>query len=204
MNEYLTRAAERQKAAESILTQLDLLNRWRTFGKPVLVGAVAYGLVVAPDIDLEIFCPRLRIEDGFEILKDCAQHPQVNKARFWNALYPPHHGLYWQLRYIYEGDQEWKIDMWSVLETYDGPCGAKLLEPMIQTLNDSTRSVIIRLKEEVIEDDAFDCSSIQIYRAVLDFGIKTLDELKMWLPSHQFEEEVTDWIPGERFSGKDA
>ena len=47
---------------------------------------------------MEIFCPDLRIEDGFEIIRSCALHPRVTKVRFWNALGPPHHGLYWTVR----------------------------------------------------------------------------------------------------------
>ena len=121
------------------------MNRWSCFGEPVLVGSVAYGLVVTPDIDLEIFCPKIRIDDGFEILKACAQHPRVSRARFWNALFPPHY-----------------------------------------------------LKEEILDDETFECPSIQIYRAVLDFDIITLDELKAWLPQNPLEEEVTDWKPKKR------
>ena len=54
--------------------------RWQVFGTPVLVGAVAYELAMAPDIDMEIYCDEPRIEDGFTILRDCALHPSVRKA----------------------------------------------------------------------------------------------------------------------------
>ncbi len=53
------RAEQRRKVAHHILTELDLRERWSAFGRPVLVGAVAYDLVVSPDIDLEIYCPVL-------------------------------------------------------------------------------------------------------------------------------------------------
>ncbi len=66
MDTVLTRAAQRLETAHEILSELQLLDRWREFGEPVLVGAVAYNLVVALDIDMEIYCDNLRIEDGFE------------------------------------------------------------------------------------------------------------------------------------------
>ena len=71
MSDVLARADARQKIAEHILQELDLIDRWGRFGTCNVVGAVAYGLVVAPDIDIEIFCPQPRIEDGFDVLKAC-------------------------------------------------------------------------------------------------------------------------------------
>lgn len=49
-------ARTRLRTAKEILAQLRLLERWSVFGTPKVVGAVAYDLVVAPDIDLECFC----------------------------------------------------------------------------------------------------------------------------------------------------
>jgi len=198
MDEFLARAAARQKIAEDILQQLDLLNRWSRYGKPILVGSVALELVVAPDIDIEVYCPDLRIEDGFEVLAACASHPQVSRARFWNALFPPHHGLYWRLDYIDEQDVEWKTDMWAVADTYSGPCGAKLVEPLKKALTNETRSTILRLKEAVLADESTECFSIQIYRAVLDFGVRSFGQLKSWLRDYPLGDKVTDWKPGQR------
>ncbi len=64
MNDVLERAEQRLQRARHILSQLQLFERWRAFGTPTLVGAVAYGLAIAPDIDLEIDCDEPRIEDG--------------------------------------------------------------------------------------------------------------------------------------------
>lgn len=194
MSDLISRAEARHQIAEHILSELDLVNRWNRFGVCHLVGSVAYRLVVAPDIDLEIFCPEARIEDGFEILRACALHPQVKKTRFWNALGPPHFGLYWQIRYQHE-DEEWKIDMWSVANSYSEPCGTHLTEPMNRALSPQSRETILDLKEAVLADETLDCPSIQIYRAVLDSNVQTLDQLKVWLPRNPLTGVVTDWKP---------
>ncbi len=89
MNGVLERAEQRSQCAHHILSQLQLFERWRAFGTPTLVGAVAYGLAIAPDIDLEIDCDEPRIEDGFVVLRDCALHPNVRNARFGNDLKDP-------------------------------------------------------------------------------------------------------------------
>ena len=194
MSEIISRAENRQQIAEHILCELDLVNQWNRFGMCNVVGAVAYHLVVAPDIDMEIFCSNLKIEDGFEIIRACALHPKVTKTRFWNALGPPHFGLYWQIRYNYEGE-EWKIDMWSMADSYSEPCGTHLTEPMIAALTPDSRQTILSLKEIVLKENTLDCPSIQIYRAVLDDYIRDFDELKAWLPENSLPGVVTDWKP---------
>jgi hypothetical protein len=196
MDRLISRARTRQRIAEHILRELALVERWNRVGDCRIVGSVAHHLVVAPDIDLEVWCPEPRIEDGFDILQACAQHPNVTKARFWNALGPPHHGLYWQLRHVHD-DEEWKIDTWSIAHTYSGPCGTHLVEPMRAALTDDTRQLILRLKEAVFRDASLEVPSIQIYRAVLDDGVQTFEELEGWLPANKLDGVVTDWLPRE-------
>lgn len=181
MDTLLMRAARRLQTAEHILAELQLLEKWRPFGTPLLVGAVAYGLVVAPDIDLEIFCDTPRIEDGFEVLRACALHPRVCKARFSNDLAGPNLGLYWQLRYRHEDGQEWKIDMWSMRGEHPGPLSSDLVEPMKRALNDETRAAILEIKEELLREPEAGCGSIHIYRAVLAGGVRTPAEFRKWL-----------------------
>lgn len=194
MNNVISRAESRQQIAEHILNELELENRWNRFGVCNIVGSVAYRLVVAPDIDMEIFCPNLKIEDGFGVVQASALHPNVKKISFWNALGPPHHGLYWQVLYNHEGE-EWKIDMWSMADSYSEPCGSFLTEPMKNALTPKARETILNLKEAVLADDDLYCPSIQIYRAVLDTGITDLRELKAWLPGHPLKGVVTSWKP---------
>jgi len=76
--DLLERAARTRQQAQAILDDLDLLEKWRRFGRPVLVGAVSFDLAVAPDIDMEVYCPELRIEHGFQVLTECALNPRVN------------------------------------------------------------------------------------------------------------------------------
>jgi hypothetical protein len=197
MDTTLKRAINRLSIAHHILDQLQLIEKWRTFGSPNLVGAVAYGLVVAPDIDIEIFCNRPKIEDGFEVLQACALHPRVQKARFANKLNEPDMGLYWQLRYQNEDGEKWKIDMWSMQHDHPGPTSTALVEPMRQALTDETRRTILELKEQVLLDPLLQCGSIHIYRAVLDDGIRNLEQFKIWL-EHNETDGLIAWKPRAR------
>jgi len=193
----LERAQARLRRAQEILADLDLLERWRAFGHPVVVGAVAYGLVVAPDIDVEVYCRSLRIEDGFEVLKACAGRPHVTEVRFANHLAGPDQGYYWRVGYRHPDGQDWKIDTWSVAHDHPGPRGANLVEPMRRALTTETRRRILAIKEEALGVPSFQCPSIHVYRAVLEDGVRTFAELQTWL-ERTCPMGLTAWRPGKR------
>lgn len=194
--DLFARQEQRQQRALQILAQLDLIQRWSVYGRAVLVGAVAHGLVVAPDIDLEIYCPaEPRLEEGFAILLDCARMPQVRAVRFANHLDEADQGYYWSLRYRADADTIWKVDMWSVRYDHPGPTGRELIEPLQRTLTADTRATILTIKEHLLTEPTLKCPSIYIYLAVLRDGIRTPDEFLAWRALHPGEELIT-WLPG--------
>ena len=147
----LQREAARRQTALRILKELQLLERWQVYGKPYLVGAVSYGLVVAPDIDLEVYCPDTpRIDEGFAVMAACAGHPGIRQVKFSNRLQDEDQGLYWQLRYLNEDGMEWKVDMWSMGYDYPGPASRDMVEPMQRCLTVDTRAAILEIKEQLL------------------------------------------------------
>lgn len=194
--DLLERAARTRQQAKAILDDLGLLEKWRRFGRPVLVGAVSFDLAVAPDIDMEVYCPELRIEHGFQVLAECALNPRVIAAQFLNALSSPDKALYWQLRYRTDNGTEWKIDMWSAPEDYDLPRGEDFVQPMKDSLTDETRAAILALKEARAEDRLPAFLSVDLYRAVLDGGVRTVSDMQRWLQSNQVG-VLTAWKPGK-------
>lgn len=173
MIDVLNQTEQRLRQAQEILAQLRLFERWQVFGTPVLVGAVAYGLAMAPDIDMEIYCDVPRIEDGFAVLRGCALHPNVRKARFGNYLDEADEGLYWRLIYRTDEGADWKIDMWSLRRDHPGPCAAHLVEPLREALTPETRRAILELKALMQTGAIPRRPSIDIYRAVIDGGVRT-------------------------------
>jgi hypothetical protein len=160
----------------------------------VIVGALACDLMVDPDIDLEVYCPDLQIEHGFEVLTACVANERVTKARFANELSGPDQGLYWQLRYRADDDTGWKIDMWSVAADYPLPRGEDLVAPLRAALTDETRQAILQLKQQRAEQANLQCPSVDLYRAVLDDDVRTADDLRAWLATHETG-KLTDWQP---------
>jgi len=184
---------QRQQTAARILDTLDLERLWSRFGRPTLVGAMSYDLMVAPDIDMEIFhngAPP--IDQGFEVMAACARHQMVREVRFSNHLDGADEGIYWQLR-VAAGDEDWKIDMWLLREGHPGPLSSWLTEPMRAALTDETRRAILTIKQaEAGNPDR--CGSIHIYRAVLQDGVRTPDEFRRWQGRHDTT-ALTDWLP---------
>jgi hypothetical protein len=182
-----------QNEAAVVLESLDLLSLWqKQCGQPFLVGALAYGLALAPDIDLEIFCSHPTIEAGFDVLKSCAVKPGCLATRFRNEMAGPDQGYYWQVQYQKERGLIWKIDMWSFHMDHPGPTSREMIAPMGQVLNDENKKVILYLKHAILKDPDTQCASIDLYQAVLADGVRSFEELKTWLTTHK-PEKINDW-----------
>lgn len=192
--DILARANRRRLAAEAILAELDLLNKWRRFGRPILVGALSFDLAVAADIDMEIYCPELKIADGFQVLGECALNPCVVSAQFLNGLNTPDKALYWQLKYRDGEGEEWKVDMWSAPQDYDLPRGEHFVQPMRAALTPETRAAILTLKEARAAGELPVFLSIDAYRAVIEGGVRTVDEWRDWQSTHETG-QLTAWKP---------
>ena len=194
-DDVLRCAAIRRHRALEIAAALDLSARWSAVGEVVLVGAVAYDLVVSRDLDYEVFTagpPTVR--DGFQVLTDLAELPAVTGVRFTNALDTADHGLYWQVRCRDDDGEPWKIDVWTLPVDHPGPCAAWIVEPMRQALTNDLRVAILRLKEARTNGQIPNIASIDLYRAVLDDGVHTQDDLRAWV-GNDYAPTLTHWRP---------
>jgi len=195
VDQVLIRAEERRERALVVIEDLRLVERWSQVGRVVLVGAVAYDLVVSLDIDFEVFTSGIpKITDGFGVLAELAEHPQVTKAHFTNGLSAPDQGLYWQLRYIDDVGDEWRIDLWTLAEDHPGPLSAWMVEPMRRAVTKEVRERILVLKEARAEGRTRPVASIDLYRAVIEGGVRTPEELDRFL-GPTYSSSLTAWKP---------
>jgi hypothetical protein len=173
------RQTQRRHAADEILARLRLMELWEEVGcQPKLVGAAAYGLMVATDVDLEIYSGAPSVELGFAVVSQLAREPGVWKVRFSNELDEPDQGLYWQVRYRLTPDEVWNVDMWLLPHDHPGPRSLDLVEPLTRALTEETTEAILRIKEILSEQP--DAQSIEIYEAVIDGGVRSESEFREW------------------------
>lgn len=181
MADLMTRAAQRREDAHELLAELQLMQRWSEIGQPVLVGATAYGLMVAPDIDIEVFCDQPTLQDAFAVLAAYAKHPRIKELRCVDLLDSPDLGIYCRLRYRHESGEVWKVDMWLMAHDHPGPQSRELVAPMQRALTEETRAAILGIKEYVrAHHDGTFGSSIHVYRAVIQAGVRTPEEFLAW------------------------
>jgi hypothetical protein len=190
----LSRSREREARAREILDRLGLQEAWARFGRPVLVGAVAHGLAWDPDIDLEVYCPKLSPDHGFAVLARAVREPGVLAAVFQNHLPGPDGAYYWRLDFRDTDGTDWKIDMWSAPDDYPLPRGETLVGPLARALSPDAKLAILRLKAWR-SATGIGLLSIDLYRAVLDGGVRDPEGLSAWLAGNETG-LLTDWRPG--------
>ena len=176
MQPLLERQQALQEEAAAVLDDLDLLPLLQSVGRPVQVGSVALGLMVAPDIDLTILCRELDADALFNAIGPLAGHPRVrelhyrNDTEHWNtdADYPD--GVYWGLRYRSEAGVEWNLDLWFIQQD-SRQFDLDHLEVLPPRLTPEKRIAILEIKEACLGRPWY--SSYGIYTAVLDHGVRT-------------------------------
>lgn len=187
----LDRQDARQDKARTVLDMLQPLQQWERFGEPRLCGAMSYGLLVAPDIDIEIFGD-LRVDAGFSLVSEWARDPAVDRVLFINAVGEPDAGLGWELHYRLDGVR-WALQMWLLPAGYEGPRSADLVAPMSAALCPGTRARILCIKEALVERET-SYRSIDVYRAVLDHGVNAVEEYDQWCRSYS-STGMINWRP---------
>jgi len=187
------RAERRRERALDILDRLDLLSRWSRCGNPVIVGAMSFGLMVALDIDMEIYSHDPRIEHGFEVLSNVARLPGVYQVRFSNELAGPDQGLYWQIRFRDQEGETWKVDCW--LLAHDHPhahWAEKLTQAMQNALTTETRRAILEIKEALLGES--DIRGLDIYKAVMEGQVRRLEDFRHRIREHK-QPGIDLWLP---------
>ena len=190
----LAAAAARHEQAHRILRRLRLLERWGEIGSVQLVGSVPLGVVVRPDIDVEIYVDELVPRPGFAALVPLADLPGVRRIRYTDARPPePMRGLYWKLEII-EDDESWTIDNWMF--THDRHrVGTESTHAVASAIasRSGARATILRIKQDSVaaEQRVF---GRWLYEAVLTAQVETYDEYVTWMDGRDPFERST-WSP---------
>lgn len=176
----LARAEARRRIALGVVEELRLLDRWRPFGEPVLVGSVPLGLVVRPDIDLDVYADAPEVRHGFEVVAALAELPKVRSCFYVDQRDSGAGGLYWQVAYEVTSGETWTIDMCLFASDLPGPTAAPLTRAVGAALTDDLRDTILRIKEEALAVGQR-AHGPWLYQAVLQGVAGTYADYVSWL-----------------------
>jgi len=188
------REEARRERANRVLVRLDLERRWSRYGRVIMHGALTYGLMVALDIDMATACPELRPGMGFDVMSEVAQLSGVWKVRYRNQLDDPGDpGLYYQIQYRDERDEIWEVDAWLMPENHPNTLLLdRQVEALGRALSEETRRTILEIKEAIPGKGAL--RGIDIYQAVLQGGVGSVDECRQWIADHPVV-GINRWLP---------
>ena len=193
VDERAARAEGRLRAAYGIVRELELLERWGKYGEVAIVGSVGIGVVVPPDIDMEIHSDQPRVADGFAVMAALAELPKARRITYLDARDRHEQGQYWKLEYELTADETWTIDMWVFERASTVASGAALTAALREALTPATRDRILAIKEEA-EGLGERARGYWLYQAVLDAGVNNYAEFRAWLGDRNIYER-TSWIP---------
>jgi hypothetical protein len=172
----LARQAELQQEAARVSDDLALVDVLGRAGRVVQLGSAVTGLMVWRDLDFGVAAPGLAA------------------AAAWETMLPLL-GRCSSLRYVHNQDDrrhyfvmridDWKIDvsLWTVELP---PEVEAFQDDLLARLTDELRLTILRLKDAWCRSPSYPetVSAWQVYDAVLNHRVRTLDELDGYLAAH--------------------
>jgi hypothetical protein len=171
-----------QREAAEVARDLRVEEALEGVGRVVTVGSFVSGLMVWRDLDFVVDAPGLTTGRAFE-----AMHPLLvrsSEARYENDAELLRH--YFVLRVPW-ADEEWKLDI-SLFVDGIPPDIEALQDELRERLTDETRRTILELKDAWHEEAAYPevVGGFEIYDAVLNHGVSTLDRLDAYLLERGF------------------
>jgi len=190
----IARANQLQQEAKLILDRLGLIKILKEISEPKIVGSAADGLMIVKDIDIHACVNEYNVEKILNLLPKLALLPTIRKVQFNNYRefrkdyrkdrvdFP--HGYYIGLRSV-QRSEEWKIDIWFIKEDED----KSFNDSRLQNLSDEQRETILKLKDLWRTKDGYrdGVLSVDFYKAVLDFDVKTEKDFKYYLKTKELE-----------------
>ncbi len=187
--DVLAEQDELQVASDAVVDALGLNQSLAVVGEPVRVGSSALGLLVKRDIDITVVCSSLGKavhEAVVSIGAELARHHRVERVLFrndtgdWNtdANYPD--GFYLGVNCRSAAGDDWNLDIWFVDEPERQP-DLNHLRSLPARLTPETRKAILDIKKAYLGRPEYGKSvnANEIYRAVLDDGVRTPEEFDL-------------------------
>jgi len=186
MEDYISISKNNLLTAKKIIKDLkilEILNENDCIAN--LIGSTATDLLMYNlDIDFHIYPNIFCIENIYKIIGKLSENVNVLETNCKHIdLNSEFKTLDWHLHYKDSEDNIWKIDL--IFLKPDSPYKDKA-ENIVKKINSiktfEQKNDILRLKHE-LKVNGIEYKGIEIYKAVFENNIKTIDEFKIWKSS---------------------
>jgi hypothetical protein len=193
MPDFVRQANELKREANDLLRESGLIGILEKYGAVHLTGSYSYDLMTWRDIDICLEVERVDLSPVFEIGREIASLPNVGAMYFRNEfiLNTPGNptGVFWCIDFVLPNDVQWKVDV--LISTHDH------VKPVLDQGAELTRRLTAPERERVLTvkgalsqrpEYRREFRSTDIYTAVLDHGVTSVDEWHTWLEKNAGKE----------------
>lgn len=194
--EGIHRLAElNQKRAWKIIEDTDIIAIWQSIGAEInLVGSLKSGLLMKNrDIDFHIYSDPVILSDSFRAISILATNPGITRIEYVNLLQTEEACIEWHVWYEDKDGDTWKFDLIHIQKgsAYDGYM-EKVTSRIIELLTPEIRDAVLQIKYDIPETEKV--MGIEIYRAVLEAGIRDYNQFQEWRKKNPVI-GVLKWMP---------
>lgn len=167
--------------ADKILKSTGLLDLLSRYGEVKPIGAYSYDLMLSGDIDIHVYSDNHCKQKAVEILNQLISIGKFQKVEIDDLVSFPKfkdlpNGYYIGLRIPVDGFVErWRVDIWFLAS--GDLSSMKHYEIFKQGIKPDQKKIIMELKQYK-KDNNLKFPSTVIYDAVMEEGIKSLEEFK--------------------------
>ncbi len=195
-SKMLQTAGKNQKRALEIIQELNITDIWQKYGcKANLIGSLATGLLMKNrDIDFHIYSKEtFSIDNSFKAIAEIAQNKQIKRITYDNLLDMEDMCLEWHAYYEDQDGLLWQIDMIHIKKEspYAGMM-EKVAERISTLLTPEITETILQIKYDTPDDVKI--MGIEVYKAVIQNGVKNYREFIEWRKT-QPSEKILTWMP---------
>lgn len=169
--------------ADIILYKEELFTLLSKYGVPYITGSYALNLMTWRDLDIYIQKENMNEAEFFQLGAEINKRYQPVKMSNRNERITQTKGLpfglYWGVYFGNERQGAWKIDIWAV-DQKECRRLLKFCDDIAAKLTPLSKQIILTIKSVCWQDPEYRRSytSTDIYEAVLDKGITTLEEFR--------------------------
>lgn len=195
MKDILIIADQMQKEAWSVIEKTDIIKHWTSIGATInLVGSLKTNLLINNrDIDFHIYTNPFKLSDSFLAVSRLAENKFIKAINYTNLLEAEDKCIEWHATYEDQNGDSWQIDMIHILN--ESPYAGyfeNVAKRISMVLTQETLEAILRIKSEIPDDRKI--ASIQVYRAVIEGGIRNIGGFWSW-EKQNADDSIITWVP---------